>query len=99
MIVLLIYIIFSLEKVINNREHKDMTARLLANLGVVEECRGNYNKGVELVQRSINICKAHDIFEQLERNYTLLGSLYVRTKEYDKAIHQYNLAIEVAGTK
>lgn len=74
-----------------------MSARLLANIGVVQECLGNYEKGIELVTKSIEICRRNDLFEQLERGYTFLGSLYVRKKEYQNAIRQYNLAMEVAG--
>lgn len=75
----------------------DMTARLFANLGVVQECLGNYKKGIQLVQKSIDICKQYDIYEQLERGYTFLGSLYAKKEDYSSAIHQYNLAIDVAG--
>ncbi|KAK5642065.1 hypothetical protein RI129_008232 [Pyrocoelia pectoralis] len=82
---------------INKYEHKDMTARLLANLGVVHECKGEYAKAVELLQKSVAICKAHDLFEQLQRGYTCLGTLYCRKKEYHEAIRQHNLAMEVAG--
>lgn len=74
-----------------------MAARLFANLGVVQECQGNYNKGIELLEKSINICKAYDLFEQLERGYRSLGSIYSHKQNYSKAIIQYNLAMEVAG--
>lgn len=78
-------------------EHLDMSARLLANIGVVHECLGEYDKGIELLRKSVNICKQHDLYEQLERCYTFLGSLFMRKQEYNNAIHHYNLAIEVAG--
>ncbi|KAF2902906.1 hypothetical protein ILUMI_03283 [Ignelater luminosus] len=81
---------------INKQEHKDMTARLLANMGIVKNHLGEYDKGIELIQKSINICKTYDLFEQLERSYFVLGELYLRRNEYSKAISQYNLAIEVA---
>lgn len=81
---------------IGKREHMDMTARLLANLGIVQECIGNYDKGIELLQKSINICKTNDLFEQLERGHSFLGSLYMKKGESSQAIRQYNLAIEVA---
>lgn len=74
-----------------------MLARLLANLGVVNESQGNYNEGIKLLRKSISICKQHDLFEQLERAYAALGSLYVRKQEYNNAIHYFNLAMEVAG--
>lgn len=75
----------------------DMTARLFANIGLVEEYFGNYEKGIQLVQKSIDICKRHDIFEQLERGYRALGSIYNKMGDYKNAMHQYNLAIEVAS--
>lgn len=74
-----------------------MTARLLANLGVVQECLKHYEKGVELVQRSIKICKENDLFEHLERSYKILGSLYMRKKDFASAIDSYNLAVTIAG--
>ncbi|KAI4471123.1 tonsoku-like protein [Holotrichia oblita] len=82
---------------INQREHMDMTARLFANLAVVDECLANYDKAIQLVQKCIDICKAHDIFEQLERGYAILGSIYNKKGDYKNAIAQYNLAIEVAS--
>lgn len=82
---------------IDKREHLDMTARLLANLGVVQECLQNYEKGVELVKRSIKICKENDLFEHLERSYKILSSLYMRQKDFGSAIDSYNLAINTAG--
>lgn len=90
------FLCFSLTDV-SKHERMDMSARLFANLGVIQECFGKYNEGIELVQRSINICKENDIYEQLQRGYTFLGALYVRIEEYSKAIYQYNLAIEVAS--
>lgn len=74
-----------------------MTARLLANLGVVQECLKKYEKGVDLVLKSIDICKDNDLFEHLERSYKILGSLYMRKKEYGNAIDSYNRAISTAG--
>lgn len=84
---------------IDKKEHLDMTARLLANLGVVEECLKRYEKGISLVQRSIKICKDNDLFEHLERSYKILGSLYLRNKEYGSAVDSYNLAINTAGVQ
>ncbi|KAF5303927.1 hypothetical protein FQA39_LY01712 [Lamprigera yunnana] len=77
-------------------EHKDMIARLLSNLGVVEECKGQYDKGIELLQESIQICEGYDLFEQLHRGYIALSTLYDRKKVYDEAIRYCNLALSVA---
>ncbi|KAK4876754.1 hypothetical protein RN001_009260 [Aquatica leii] len=82
---------------VKKHEHKDIMARLLANLGVVEECKGNYDKGIELLQKSIALCKSYDLFEQLFRGYTALAVLYDHKKMYDESIQQCNLAYKVAG--
>ncbi|KAF5305638.1 hypothetical protein FQR65_LT07719 [Abscondita terminalis] len=87
----------SLKGIIKTCEHKDIEARLLSNLGIVQDCQGNYDKGIELLKKSISICKSNDLFEQLYRGYTSLGMLYNHKKMYHDAIQQYNLAFDVAG--
>lgn len=74
-----------------------MTARLLANLGVIHDSMHNYSEGISLLERSIAICKENDLYEQLERSYTALAALYTRKQEYNNAIHNYNQAMEVAS--
>ncbi|XP_017786274.1 PREDICTED: tonsoku-like protein isoform X1 [Nicrophorus vespilloides] len=82
---------------INKFEHMDMMARLFANLGVVQEQLGNYEAGIDLLKKSLTICKANDIYVHTERAYSLLGSLYCNMKDYSTAINHYNLAMQVAG--
>ncbi|KAJ8950165.1 hypothetical protein NQ314_008018 [Rhamnusium bicolor] len=74
-----------------------MLARLFSNLGLVKECLGDYNKALELLNRSISICKQHDIYEQLSRGYISIASLYEKRGDYNDAIRHYNLAIESAS--
>lgn len=74
-----------------------MVARLFTNLGVVEESQGKYSEALVRINKSIETCNQYQLHEQLERNYVCLASLYVRQKDYEKAIEQYNLAIEVAS--
>lgn len=74
-----------------------MMARLFSNLGLVKECLGDYNKALELLNRSIGICKQYDIYEQLHRGYISIASLYEKRGEYNDAIHHYNLAIDSAS--
>ncbi|CAH0548154.1 unnamed protein product [Brassicogethes aeneus] len=81
---------------IGKLEKVDMTARLFCNLGVVQDCLGNFNKALELLTKSIQICKQHDIFEQLHRGYIAIASLYDKTGDYKNVIQNYNLAIIVA---
>lgn len=75
-----------------------MSARLLANLGIIQEYRMDYEKALDLLQKSIKICKENDLFEQLERSYKILGSIYTKKKEYGSAIDSLSLAINIAGT-
>ncbi|XP_018566528.1 tonsoku-like protein [Anoplophora glabripennis] len=81
---------------INKLERVDMMARLFSNLGLVKECLGDYSKALELLNRSIGICKQHDIYEQLYRGYISIASLYEKRGEYNDAIRHYNLAIDSA---
>lgn len=74
-----------------------MSARLFSNLGLVEEARENHDKGVELINKSINICKMHELHEQLQRGYMSLGSLLFKSGNNKKALEQYNLAAETAS--
>lgn len=88
---------YRLSGVISKREQMDMMARLFANLGVVKEAQGKFSKGIELVIKSVNVCKKYDIFEQLERCYTTLSSLYLKSGDHSSAISNLNLAMETAG--
>ncbi|CAG9836895.1 unnamed protein product [Diabrotica balteata] len=81
---------------INKLEKADMKARLFSNLGLVKESLGDYNKAIELLTTSINICKTDDIYEQLSRGYMSLAALYDKKGETSKTMHHYNLAIEAA---
>lgn len=87
----------SLKGKISNYEYVDMKARLLANMGVVEESQGNYSRGVELINKSISLCHEHSLFAQLEHGYRALASIYLRKGEDMKAFNCYTSAIEVAG--
>lgn len=75
-----------------------MQARLLANMGVVEESQGNFETGVELLNKSISLCHKHSVYVQLERSYRALASLYSRKGEDMKAFNCYSSALEVSGT-
>lgn len=74
----------------------DMRARLLLNIGLVQEHQGDFEKGIEYLGKSIQICKSHDIYEPLHQAYYTLGLLYTRKKDYSQAITHFNLAIDVA---
>ncbi|XP_008200216.1 tonsoku-like protein isoform X2 [Tribolium castaneum] len=73
-----------------------MCARLYCNLGLVQDSLGNYDKALELFTKSINQCKAHDLYEQLQRGYMSLSSLLVKKGDSKAALQQCNLAAETA---
>lgn len=73
-----------------------MRARLLMNIGVVQENQGNYDTGIEYMNQAIKICKSHDIYRQLQHGYSTLGLLLFKKGEYSKAISYFNLALEEA---
>lgn len=74
-----------------------MMARLFSNLGLVKESQGDYNSAKELINRSIELCKKHDIYEQLSRGYISMASIFEKKCEYHEAISNYNHAIDAAS--
>lgn len=82
---------------ISKLEIVDMSARLFSNLGVVQDCLGNFDKALELINKSISICKQNDLFEQLYRGYVSLAGLMDKKGEINETIRSYNLAIETAS--
>lgn len=74
-----------------------MSARLFSNLGLVEDARENHDKAYELINKSINICKMHELHEQLQRGYMSLGSLLFKSGDNKRALQQYNFAAETAS--
>lgn len=89
------FIYYSLKN-IDKLEHMDMRARLLLNIGVVQENQGKYETGIEYMNQAIKICQAHDIWQQLQQGYSTLGLLYSKKRDYSKAISYLNLAFEEA---
>lgn len=82
---------------INKLEKVDMTARLFSNLGLVKECLGEYDKALELLNKSIAVCKQNDIYEQLSRGHLSIASLFEKKSNSYAAIQHYNLAIDAAS--
>ncbi|CAH2006655.1 unnamed protein product [Acanthoscelides obtectus] len=81
---------------INQLEKADMLSRLYTNLGLVKEIKGQYNDAADLIKKSIGICKPHDIYEQLTRNYLSMAGLCEKIGDNNEAIRNYNLCIDVA---
>ncbi|KAL4713121.1 hypothetical protein ACJJTC_004507 [Scirpophaga incertulas] len=83
---------------ITNHELMDMRARLLLNIGVVQEHLGFFDKAIDCIRKSITICSNEDLFEILHNCYTTEASLhYNKTKDNAKALYCLNKALEVAN--
>ncbi|KAL3284735.1 hypothetical protein HHI36_018880 [Cryptolaemus montrouzieri] len=74
----------------------DMTSRLYNNLGVIRDYQGQFEKGVELLNKAITLCKANDVYESLHQAYNSLASILEKKAKYKDAIQNYNFAIEAA---
>nr|CAH7744616.1 unnamed protein product [Callosobruchus chinensis] len=81
---------------VNQLEKADMLSRLYTNLGLVKEIQGQYNEAADLIKKSIGICKPHDIYEQLTRNYLSMAGLCEKIGDNNEAIRNYNLCIDTA---
>lgn len=75
-----------------------MRARLLLNIGVVLEHLGTFHRAIEFLQKAINICKSHDLYNLLYQCYITEGFLHShKQKDNAKALSLFNLALDVAG--
>ncbi|ENN77089.1 hypothetical protein YQE_06424, partial [Dendroctonus ponderosae] len=84
------------ENLSDSMEKQDIIARLFSNLGLVKENLGELETAYHLYEKSIKICVAHDLYEQLYRGYLSKASLLEKQKKYQETIKNYNLAIEAA---
>jgi NF-kappa-B inhibitor-like protein 2 len=76
----------------------DMRARLLLNIGVVQEQLGFIDKAVDCIKKAITISSNEDLFEILHNCYTTEASLHCnRSKDYAKSLSCLNKALEVAS--
>ncbi|XP_050669315.1 tonsoku-like protein [Leptidea sinapis] len=83
---------------INKTELMDMRARLLLNIGVVQEHLGHLDKAIDCINKAITICSNQDLFELLHNCYTTQALLYDnKTKDHAKALSCLNKALEVAS--
>ncbi|XP_047026936.1 tonsoku-like protein [Helicoverpa zea] len=83
---------------INKHELMDMRARLLLNIGVVQEHLGNLDKALDCINKAISICSSQDLYEVLHNCYTTEALLLCnKKKDYAKALSCLNKALEVAS--
>ncbi|XP_047534869.1 tonsoku-like protein isoform X1 [Vanessa atalanta] len=83
---------------INKTELMDMRARLLLNIGVVQEHLGHLDKAIDCIHKAITICSNQDLYEVLHNCYTTEALLHSnKKKDYAKALSCLNKALEVAS--
>lgn len=76
----------------------DMRARLLLNIGVVQEHLGFLDKAIDCIHKAITICANHDLYEILHNCYTTEALLHCnKRKDFTKALSCLNKALEVAS--
>ncbi|KOB64744.1 Uncharacterized protein OBRU01_23738, partial [Operophtera brumata] len=83
---------------INKHELMDMRARLLLNIGVVQEYLGYLEKAIDCINKAISICTSQDLYEVLHNCYTTEALIHCnKKKDYAKALSCLNKALEVAS--
>lgn len=76
----------------------DMRARLLLNIGVVQEHLGYLDKAIDFIQKATSISAKNDLYEVLHKCYTTESLLYSnKKKDFHKALNCLNKALTVAG--
>lgn len=79
-------------------ELMDMRARLLLNIGVVQEHLGHLEKAIDCIHKAITICTNQDLYEILHNCYITEALLHNnKKKDFAKALSCLNKALEVAS--
>ncbi|XP_034831610.1 tonsoku-like protein [Maniola hyperantus] len=83
---------------VTKTELMDMRARLLLNIGVVQEHLGHLDKAIDCIHKAITICTNQDLYEILHNCYITEALLHNnKKKDYAKALSCLNKALEVAS--
>lgn len=74
-----------------------MKARLYLNLGVTNECKGEFKEATNYLEKSMTICRHNDFWELLHQCYTTTAILYAnKLNDIESALRFLDLAINVA---
>ncbi|CAH1399483.1 unnamed protein product [Nezara viridula] len=84
------------EENISTRQRMEMTGRLFLNIGLVLDCQNHYDDAIHHMLKAVAICKKLDLWEDLYRTYTALGSIYHKHSDKNEALRTYDLAVDVA---
>ncbi|KFM59338.1 Tonsoku-like protein, partial [Stegodyphus mimosarum] len=86
-----------LKSTLSGREYAEMRARLLLNLGLVCEQRGNLSGCAENIRHAIFLASKYDLHEDLNRCQYSLATVYQKHKQYSCALRLLDGAIVSAG--
>lgn len=90
------YLLFSL-KDLSKIEILDMQARLYLNLGVTNECKGEFKEAVNNYEKAMSICRHNDFWELLYQCYSTTGLMYAnKLNDCTMALRFLNLGINTA---
>ncbi|XP_014248141.1 tonsoku-like protein [Cimex lectularius] len=78
------------------KQRMEMRTRLFLNLGLVFDCQKQAEEAEDYILKAVLICKKLDLWEDLFRSYTALGTVYQKHRDSTKALSTFDLAIPVA---
>uniref|UniRef100_A0A023EZT3 Putative ankyrin n=1 Tax=Triatoma infestans TaxID=30076 RepID=A0A023EZT3_TRIIF len=84
------------DETVGMKQRMEMRLRLFLNLGLVLESQGQLEQAVEHLSKAIMISKKLELWEDLMRTYSALGSVYHKKHESRLALSSYDQAITVA---
>ncbi|KAK9510961.1 hypothetical protein O3M35_005628 [Rhynocoris fuscipes] len=84
------------EERIGVKQKMEMRSRLFLNLGLVHESQKYFDQAVDHLSKAIMISKKLELWEDLMRTYSALGSVYHKKNETRLAVATYDQAISVA---
>ncbi|KAL0822732.1 hypothetical protein ABMA28_004749 [Loxostege sticticalis] len=82
---------------ITQRKLMDIHARLLLNIGDVQDHLGNFEKAIECIKKAMTICSKEASYEVLHNCYTTEADLHSKKKDYAKALRCLDEALKVAS--
>lgn len=75
----------------------DMEARLHLNLGVTNECKGDYDEAKKYMEKALSICRLNDFWDLLHQCYMTTALLYANKLNDDtKAMRLLSMALNTA---
>lgn len=86
--------------IVGRLERIDMQARLYLNLGVTRECLGDLDDTEAHMERALQLCRDHNLYELLHQCYVTTASfVFHKRSDTTKALRLLSLALALAGER